>query len=220
MVSGKPETVLVEAVGEEAAISGAAGALRAGGLVVLPTDTVYGLAAALDRPEAIARVFVAKGRPPDLALPVLIAEASAMERLAVDVPVAARGLTAEFWPGALTVVLPKSDLVPDEVTAGRPTVGLRLPDCELARGIIAACGGALAVTSANISGAHAPRTVTQIPDGLRAQVALIVDAGECAGGVPSTVVDLSVAPPQVLREGAIPRQRITAVLGKTVGERQ
>ena len=212
MVSGKPETVLVEAVGEEAAISGAAGALRAGGLVVLPTDTVYGLAAALDRPEAIARVFVAKGRPPDLALPVLISEASAMERLAVDVPVAARGLTAEFWPGALTVVLPKSDLVPDEVTAGRATVGLRLPDCELARGIIAACGGALAVTSANISGADAPRTVAQMPDGLRAQVALIVDAGECPGGVPSTVVDLSVAPPRILREGAIPRQRIMQVL--------
>jgi L-threonylcarbamoyladenylate synthase len=214
MVSGKPETVLVEAVGEEAAISGAAGALRAGGLVVLPTDTVYGLAAALDRPEAIARVFVAKGRPADLALPVLISEASAMERLAVDVPLAARGLTAEFWPGALTVVLPRSDLVPDEVTAGRATVGLRLPDCELARRIIAACGGALAVTSANISGADAPRTVAQMPDGLRAQVALIVDTGECPGGVPSTVVDLSVAPPRILREGAIPRQRIMRVLAQ------
>lgn len=217
-MSEGPQVIVVEAGREAEAVAAAAEALRRGELVVLPTDTVYGLAAALDRPEAIARIFEAKLRPADRALPVLVSEAEVAERLAAEVPAAARALMEELWPGALTVVLPGSRAVPEEVTRGRPTVGLRLPDCELTRQIVAACGGALAVTSANLSEAWAPREVGEVPGEVRAHVSLIIDAGPCPGGVPSTVVDASVQPPEILREGAVPRQRIMQAMEGAASE--
>ena len=207
-----PQTILVEPGRDEQAVARAAEALRVGGLVVLPTDTVYGLAAALDRPEAISAIFEAKQRPADLALPVLLADAEGAAHVALDLSPCAGRLMDAFWPGALTVVVRKSDLVPDAVTAGRRTVGLRVPDCDFTRRVLAACGGVLAVTSANLSGAPPPRELGQVPDALLAHVALIIDAGPCPGGVPSTVVDLTADPPRVLREGAIAGGRITQVL--------
>ncbi len=217
MMARTPETLIVEPGREHQAVARAVEVLRAGGLIVLPTDTVYGLAAALDRPTAITDIFEVKQRPPDLALPVLLADEDEAVRLAVELSDTARCLTEAFWPGALTVVVRKSDLVPDAITAGRATVGLRVPDCELTRRVLVACGGALAVTSANLSGAPPPHEVAQIPDGLLAHVALIIDAGPCPGGVPSTVVDVTVDAPRVLREGAITRRRITQVLEQRDG---
>ncbi|HUS81617.1 MAG TPA: L-threonylcarbamoyladenylate synthase [Armatimonadota bacterium] len=196
-------------------VARAARVLRAGGLVVLPTDTVYGLAASLDSPEALARIFEAKRRPRQTPLPVLIASAADAGRLAagpLSSPVMA--LVGEFWPGPLTVVVEAGHRLPGVVTAGLGTVGLRVPDNEVAREIIGACGGALVVTSANLSGEDSPRAVSDIPHELLAHVSLVVDGGPCPGGVPSTVVDITGPEPRVLREGAVPAAAIEAALGR------
>lgn len=187
--------------------------LAEGGLVVLPTDTVYGLAAALDQPCALEAVYQAKRRPRDMPLPVLVASAEDAQVLAAG-PLSgpARALCERFWPGALTVVVPAAPHVPAIVTSGTGTVGLRMPDSPVALAIIAAAGGALAVTSANLSGEDTPREVTELPPELLTHVALVVDGGVCPGGVPSTVVDLTGPEPRVLREGAIRAEVLRSVL--------
>lgn len=185
------------------ALKGAAAILDQGGLVVIPTDTVYGVAARLDRPGAIARLYVAKGRPEEKPIPVLIASPAQLARLTRDLPAAAAAFVARFWPGALTVVLPRSAAVPDEVAAGRDTVGLRMPDHPFALALIAACGGALAVTSANRSGEPSLRDAREVAAAIGGAVDLIVDGGVTAGGQASTVVALDAAGPRVLREGPI-----------------
>ncbi len=192
-------------------------AIAAGGLIVLPTDTVYGLACDPRNPAAIARIYEAKGRPAELALPVLVASAEDAAPLVAGDPYAtARRLFARFWPGALTIVLPHASTLPHVLTAGRPTIGLRVPNSELARAIIAACGGALATTSANASGGAPARTPAELPTKLLAHVAVVVDAGPCPGGVASTVVDLSVEPPQILRAGPITIADLQVVLPEIV----
>ena len=134
------------------ALQEAAEILARDGLVVFPTDTVYGVGARLDRPAGLARLYAAKGRPAEKAIPVLVAGAEHLARLTRDLPPGAAAFAARFWPGALTIVLPRSDAVPDLVTAGGDTVGLRMPDHPFALDLITRCGGALAVTSANRSG--------------------------------------------------------------------
>lgn len=192
----------------------AARVLAGGGLLVMPTDTVYGLAAALECPCALEAIFEAKGRPRDLPLPVLVASPADADRMA-DRPLSgsARELCRRFWPGALTVIVRAADRVPAIVTAGSGTVGLRMPDSEIALAIIAAAGGALAVTSANLSGEESARDVAHLPPELLAHVALVVDGGQCPHGVPSTVVDLTGPEPVVLREGAIAPEMIREALG-------
>ncbi len=182
------------------------------GLVVMPTDTVYGLAASLDSPCAIEHIFDAKRRPREIPLPVLLASVADADRLTREpLSAAAHALCDAFWPGALTVIVEANGRVPAAVTAGRGTVGLRVPDSEIARAIIAAAGGALAVTSANVSGAEPAVDAASLDAELLAHVGLVVDGGPCPGGTPSTVVDLTGATPVVLREGAIPTAEVLAV---------
>lgn len=213
----RTQTIAVPPASVAEAAAACARVIAAGGLIVLPTDTVYGLACDPRNAAAIVRIYAAKGRPSELALPVLVAsEDDAAALVAGEPSEAARGLFSRFWPGALTVVLPHAATLPDTLTAGRPTIGLRMPDSDLARAIIAACGGALATTSANPSGAPPACTPDELPAELLAHVAVVVDAGPCPGGVASTVVDLSVQPPRIPRAGPVTAEELRAVVPEVV----
>jgi L-threonylcarbamoyladenylate synthase len=179
--------------------------LLKGGIVAFPTDTVYGLAAHPSFPDAIDRLFTAKKRPIDKAIPVLLAEVADLEGLSAGLTTSARALAHEFWPGPLTIVVARRP------TEGFPaTVAVRIPDHELARAIIHAAGGALAVTSANISGGPNCTTAQQVLEQLAGSINAIVDGGDCPGGIESTVVDATQEQVRVLRSGAIPPHRLSA----------
>lgn len=193
------------------AIAEAARLLRAGELVVLPTDTVYGVAAAIDV-AAIDRIFIAKQRPPERAIPVLLADANAAALVTREFPEAARRLAAAFWPGPLTIAVPRLEHLPHNLTQ-LPTVGVRVPDHAATRAVLAAAGGALAVTSANRSDEPPACTVRDAIDALGDRVALYLDGGPCRGGVPSTVVTFEDGEPRVLRPGPISERALRAVLG-------
>ncbi len=191
----------------------AAAILRNGGLVIFPTDTVYGLGAHAARPEAIARIYRIKGRPDEKAIVWLIAsphEVGAYCR--VDDRVLR--LTEHFWPGPLTLVLERIAPAP----GGLPTLGVRVPRHEAALAIIRAVGSPVATTSANRSGEPSARTADEAIRQLGTEVDLIIDAGPSPGGVESTVLDLTHDPPRVLRRGAISTEQIRAVLGTPVDE--
>jgi L-threonylcarbamoyladenylate synthase len=177
--------------------------LQAGELVVFPTDTVYGVAAIANRPSSVARIYVAKGRPPERAIPLLLAHPRDLDVVAEGVSGLVHRLAARFWPGGLTLIVHKSNAVPLEVSLAS-TVAVRVPDMPLARKIIAAVGAPVAVTSANRSGQPDSRTASEALDQLGGRVAAVVDGGPSPGGVPSTILDCTVDPPRVLRVGAIP----------------
>jgi L-threonylcarbamoyladenylate synthase len=200
----------VIAASDPRAIQRAVAALRAGGLVAFPTDTVYGLAASAWDPKAIDRIFAAKGRPEDRALPILLAEASDVGRVALEFPPQAERLAARWWPGALTLVVPRNRDLPANL-GPEPTVGIRVPDHALARAILAAAGP-LAVTSANPSGGASPRTAAEVIASLGESIDLVVDGGEAPGGEPSTVVDCTMPEVRLLRQGAIPWESIQQAL--------
>lgn len=201
---------------ESAVVSAAARILAAGGLVALPTETVYGLAGDASNPDAVRRIFAAKGRPADHPLIVHVAEASAIRAWAAAVPDAAWRLAAAFWPGPLTMILPRSAAVSPLVTGGRDTVALRVPAHPLTRAILAAFGGGVAAPSANRFGRISPTTAEHVRAELGAAVDLVVDGGACEVGIESTIVDLSVDEPAVLRLGAISAEALGAVLGRPV----
>jgi L-threonylcarbamoyladenylate synthase len=185
--------------------------IERGDLLVLPTDTVYGIGSALDE-VAIARIFAAKRRPPERAVPVLLANGDAAMVVASAFPEAAQQLAAAFWPGPLTIVLPKRDDLPANLTT-LPTVGVRVPDHDLAREVINAAGGALAVTSANLSDAPAACTIQEAIGYFNDDVALYLDDGSCPGGMPSTVAAFDAdGTLRVLREGPISAAELVAVL--------
>jgi L-threonylcarbamoyladenylate synthase len=188
---------------DPAAIAEAARILRTGGLVVVPTETVYGIAADAMSAAAVERLRRAKGRPDTKPLPVMVGGADEMDRLASRVPAEARRLAEAFWPGPLTIVLPASPVVGEHVHAGTGAVGLRSPDDPVARAVLRACGGPLALTSANLSGEPEAADAATALSSLEGRVDLILDAGPCRLGRPSTVLDLSSEPPRVLREGAV-----------------
>ncbi|MBN1641264.1 MAG: threonylcarbamoyl-AMP synthase [Anaerolineae bacterium] len=177
--------------------------LRRGGLVVFPTDTVYGVGAHAMLPDAVAALYVAKRRARDKAIPLLVPSLEALPPVVAAIPDAARVLAERFWPGALTIVLRRAAGVPDVLTAGGETVAVRAPDHPVARALLDALAAPLAATSANLSGEDAPDTAAGALAQLDGRVALILDGGRCPGGVASTVIDLTVDPPVVLREGAI-----------------
>lgn len=189
-------------------------ALRAGGVIAIPTDTVYGLAASLDRPDALARIFAIKGRSGDKALPILISDMEQVERIAGTVSPAALVLARAFWPGALTIVVPASAAVPVEVTRGVPTVGLRMPAHDVALAIIRAAGGALAVTSANRSGGPEARTAAEVIERLGDRVAFVVDGGRSGDAAASTVVDTTRPDVRILRRGAVSAEQIRVALAE------
>lgn len=186
--------------------------LRAGGIVAVPTDTVYGLAVALETPDGIERLFEAKRRPTDRAIAVLLADLEQAAAIATLTP-AGRRLAAAFWPGGLTLVLPQRPDRPlaDALTGGRPTIGVRVPDHPAPRALAAALGP-LPTTSANVSGEPEARDAAEIERLFGDAIDLILDDGPARGGPASTVVDASGAEPLILREGAIPAAMVESHL--------
>ncbi|MGQ9584453.1 MAG: L-threonylcarbamoyladenylate synthase [Anaerolineae bacterium] len=187
--------------------------LQAGGVVAFPTDTVYGVGADPLQGAAVAALYRAKGRPPDKAIPLLLAEVAQMEAMVTEVPAAARRLAGCFWPGPLTLVLPAREEVPAIVRAGGETVALRMPAHPVALQLIAAFGRPLAVTSANRSGQPSPAAAREVLGQLEGRIPLIVDGGGCPGGQPSTVLSLAEHPPRLLRAGPVTWDAIAACLG-------
>ncbi len=201
----------------EAQMRTAANRLRAGGLVALPTETVYGLAADAGNADAVAAIFAAKGRPATNPLIVHVANADAARRVAGGWPEVADALAAAFWPGPLTLVLPTGRGLADAVTAGGDTVGLRVPNHPLTLDVLGrfhALGGiGVAMPSANRSEHVSPTTAAHVRDDLGDRVDLILDGGPCGVGIESTVVRLTGPAPVVLRPGAVSVEQLRAVLG-------
>ena len=195
----------------EAALEAAAKELDAGGVVVFPTDTVYGVGADAFNPEATARVFEAKRRPRSLPLPVLVGRPRQAWALCSDVPSSAQVLVAAFWPGPLTLILPAAEGLSWDLGETRGGVAVRMPAHDDLLDLIMMIGP-LAATSANLSGEPTPPTVAEIAARLGDSVSLYVDGGPSAGDVPSTIVDLTRWRPKVIREGAISRDAIERAL--------
>ncbi len=190
----------------------AAEVLRRGGLVAYPTETVYGLAASAFDAEAVARVFDAKGRPAGQPLPVQIASAAEAETLAHDIPESARKLLADFFPGPLTLIFPRRPAVSLLITGGGETVGLRMPDHPVALGVLRAFGGPVVCPSANTTGRRAAMSAADVLEDLDGRIDLILDGGPTSDRTPSTVLDLTVSPAKIIREGKISRAALAAYL--------
>ena len=194
-------------------IADAVAALRRGEAIGLPTETVYGLAADASNAEAVRRIFALKGRPADHPLIVHIASARQLDAWATDIPAAARTLASAFWPGPLTLILRKRPGVPDEVTGGQPTVGLRCPAHPIALDVLRSFGGGLAAPSANRFGHISPTTAAHVREEFGDAVPLVLNGGECTIGIESTILDLSSGTPRILRPGMISRERLESVIG-------
>ena len=194
----------------------AAELIKNGKLVAIPTETVYGLGADGLNPEAVAKIFIAKGRPQDNPLILHIAQAQDMEKYCHHIPKEAYALAERFWPGPLTMVLPARDIVPKCTTAGLPTVAIRCPDNAVTREIIRLAGVPIAAPSANISGKPSTTTAQHVLHDHDGNIAAIVDGGPCQVGVESTIVDLTEARPRLLRPGGITPEQLIAVLGDLV----
>ena len=200
-------------IADEAAIAEAVILLRQGGLVAFPTETVYGLGADASNPEAVKRIFRAKGRPADHPLIVHIGDVASLADWALTIPESARRLAARFWPGPLTLILKKKPEVSFVVTGGQDTVGLRIPDNPVALRLLRAFGGGIAAPSANRFKRISPTRASHVADELEGLVDMILDGGPCQVGVESTIVDLSGPRPTLLRPGQISRLQIERVLG-------
>jgi L-threonylcarbamoyladenylate synthase len=188
---------------DPALVREAAGVLRRGGLVALPTETFYGLAARALDPAAVARVFALKGRAASKALLVLVDGEAMVERVAAEIPPRARELMARHWPGALTLVLRARADVPVDLTGGGGTIGVRLSPHPVARAVVGALGEPVTAPSANLADAAPPTTADGVLRAFPSGVDLVLDAGATRGGPPSTVLDVTVEPPVVLRAGAV-----------------
>jgi len=186
----------------------AAALLRAGELVAFPTDTVYGVGAIAWNREAVGKLYIAKLRSLDKAIPILLADPADLDQVVRDVSPAVHRLAERFWPGPLTIVVLRSAQIPDEVTADGDSVAVRVPDHPLARALIREAGAPLATTSANLSGGPSPVTAPEVSAQLAGRVAMILDGGRCPGGIASTVVDLTGPSPVILRPGPIRLEEI------------
>ena len=187
--------------------------LRAGELVAFPTETVYGLGADAGNAQAVHRIFAAKGRPPDHPVIVHLADATDAADWAREMPEGARRLAAAFWPGPLTLILPRAAHVSDLITGGQDSVGLRVPSHPVARDLLAAFGGGIAAPSANRFGRISPTTAAHVDDDLGGAVALILDGGACPVGIESTIVAFTDEEPTLLRPGGIGVGDLARVLG-------
>ncbi|MHC0429755.1 L-threonylcarbamoyladenylate synthase [Streptomyces sp. O3] len=194
-------------------IEKAAGVLRAGGLVALPTETVYGLGANAEDPAAVSRIFQVKGRPPSHPLIVHLGSAEHLADWVEDLPATARLLAERFWPGPLTLVLRRGRRVPLEATGGLETVAVRVPDHPLALALLSAFGGGVTAPSANRFGSVSPTTADDVRAELGDAVDFVLDGGPCEVGVESTIVDVTGELPTVLRPGGVTREELEAVLG-------
>jgi len=184
--------------------------LRAGGLVAFPTDTVYGVGALAFDDEAVQSIYMAKDRPIEKAIPVLIGDMEDLDKIAIDIPNMAKKLASRFWPGPLTILIPKKPSLPKAVSA-TAAVGVRVPDHEIARALLRAAGP-MAVTSANVSGQASPTTAEQVFAQLGGRIELIIDGGKTPGGVPSTLVDCTGGEIRILRQGPITEEELRSVL--------
>ncbi len=195
-------------------IEAAAEIIRRGGTVAIPTETVYGLGANGLDAEAVKRIFIAKGRPQDNPLILHVAEESWIERYCEDVPSEAYILTKKFWPGPLTLILKRKDVVPDVTTAGLPTVGMRCPKHPITIKLIKAAGVPIAAPSANISGRPSTTSFKHVFQDMDGKIDAIIDGGDCAVGLESTIIDLTEKPPRLLRPGGVTLEQLEAVLGE------
>jgi len=194
----------------------AAEIIRGGGLVGLPTETVYGLAANALDPAAIRAVYQAKGRPHDNPVIVHVASAEEAAPLCRDIPDAARKLMAAFWPGPLTLILRRSPAIPGEVSAGLDTVAVRCPDHAVARQVIQLAGVPIAAPSANPSGCPSPTCARHVMADMDGKIDAVLDGGPCLVGLESTVVDMTVSPPRILRPGGVTAEQLSECLGEDV----
>jgi L-threonylcarbamoyladenylate synthase len=191
------------------AIQFAIDVLRNDGLVAFPTDTVYGLAAPVDNIDSIERLYIVKGRNTTKAIAVLLGNTDQLSQVVHDMSESARRVAEHFWPGPLTMILPRHAALPD-ILAPLPTIGVRIPDHPVALALLKAAGP-LAVTSANISGEDNTMTARQVMKQLKGRIHLIIDGGRAPGGVPSTVIDCTTPQPEILREGPISLKQLLEI---------
>lgn len=203
---------LIVAADDPDAIERAASVLLGGGLVAIPTETVYGLAADIRQPDAVRAVFRAKGRPADHPLIVHVEHFDRVQQCARTIPSLAADAVAAFWPGPLTILLRRSDLISDLVTGARDTVALRCPANDFTLGLIARMDSGLAAPSANRFGHVSPTRAGHVVDDIGSVIDLVVDDGDCRYGIESTIIDLTSSRPQILRAGAITREDLESTL--------
>lgn len=192
----------------------AAEVIRKGGIVAFPTETVYGLGADALNPEAVKKIFMAKKRPPDNPIIVHVANKEDVYKLARKVPKVAEKLMTEFWPGPLTLVLRRSKVVPDITVVGLDTIAIRMPNNKVALALITESKTPIAAPSANLAGKPSPTTAKHVMDDLEGRIDAILDAGPTKIGVESTVLDMTTNPPQILRPGGTPYEKLLGVLGR------
>ena len=207
-------TIVFHPESDPNAVRDAAAILRRGGLLGIPTETVYGLGADALNEDAVSRIFLAKGRPQDNPLIIHVPDASWLERYCRDVPPTAYRLAERFWPGPLTIILPRRDIVPLQTTGGLETVGVRCPNHPVTLAIIEAADVPIAAPSGNTSGRPSPTTAAHMIEDMDGRIDGIVDGGPCTVGVESTIIDLTVTPPRLLRPGGLPLESLRQVLGE------
>jgi len=190
--------------------------LKQGGIVAYPTDTVYGLGACIGIRQAVERIYQVKERPRDIALPLLLADTAQVTEVAETVPPDAWLLIRRFMPGALTIVLNKSETIPDVVTGGGTTIAVRIPDHPVPVALIQGVGTPIVGTSANVSGRPSPLTAGEVHLQFGDNIDLVIDGGRCSGSRESTIVDVTGKIPVILREGAISREELVQVCGNIV----
>ena len=209
------DTILIDVKGDAAGLKAAAKCLKEGGLVAFPTETVYGLGGDALNPKSSKRIYEAKGRPSDNPLIVHISDIAALDVLCKDVKEEVYALAKEFWPGPLTMVLNKSDVVPYETTGGLDTVAIRMPDHKVALRLIEESGTYVAAPSANVSGKPSPTKAEHVYHDMQGRIDYVVDGGEVGIGIESTIVDLTGDEPVILRPGYITKGMLENVIGKT-----
>lgn len=210
------DTKVIVITGEEsgeALLKEAGEVLKNGGLVAFPTETVYGLGGDALNKDSARKIYAAKGRPSDNPLIVHICRMEDLTDIVSEIPGEALKIAEAFWPGPLTMILPKSDKVPSETTGGLDTVAVRMPSHPIARRLIEYAGGYVAAPSANVSGKPSPTVAKYVVEDMRGRIDMIIDGGEVGIGLESTILDLTVSPPQILRPGYITPQMLERVLG-------
>lgn len=191
--------------------------LLEGALLIYPTDTVYGLGAVIDNEESLKKIYEAKSRAFSSPLIALVSSVDKIEKIAhIDEKnkKMVKELAKNFWPGALTIILKKKDIVPGIMVSNGDTVGIRIPDLKISLDIIEMAGGILATTSANISGEPSPRSYAELTDEIKSKVDIVIDGGECKIGEVSTIIDLTKSIPKILRKGAISTEEIKKIIGE------
>lgn len=200
--------------GDEAGLRQAADIIKKGGLVAFPTETVYGLGGDALNPDSSRKIYAAKGRPSDNPLIVHICRFEDIRRIVKQLPETAVKIADAFWPGPLTMILPKSEIVPRETTGGLDTVAVRFPSHPVARKLIECSGGYIAAPSANASGKPSPTTAKYVLEDMDGRIDMILDGGEVGIGLESTIIDLTVEPPRILRPGYVTQEMLDRLLGK------